>query len=638
MGAFQARSGLTADRAVGGQTWHALNISPSVRRAVGALSGPVTAAQLVGQLLAEHPEYGNHGASSVVLERELGARFEAVRWLAQVRDRLVPDLESELHGRLVIAGLAHLDEGLLRQLYVGGFLDALKREIEEPDTHAASTEADETTEASEAFDFIARAAADVPAVQDVLGFTPLVEALHTLLDDERTSVMRQLKDRLDSPPPGAPPLAHGAFRGMEVRAQRAPLGSARESNIRPAAGRDGSGRAPALPYGAGVATTWAAAARGDDARTAARGRRGDPCGAERRSLDQWHGACRSVDGCGGVRGGHPLLGVAERPVQARDRASRATAQLPIPARLHAEANRDLGILTRTLAPLPDRDAPARRRVERALAVFVDDLDRCSPAHVVELVELVEAMNQIFNAAEHRCVFVLGLDRDVVAANIDVAYSETVEHLRATDNPLGGRFGIEFLAKLVQLSVAIPEPSSAAIRDLLSEITGNPSPSDKTPEAAVKETQSVIREASDETLGSVEDAATEIEEAAPSEEVVREAVKRERAARIRDSGEVIAAEFSALKYLERNPRQIKRFHNAFRLQLYVANADDRVPSTSPPTSSSRSPSGSRSGCAGLHSGTGSSAHPRAWADQAARGDRERRIDYDHHTRPRARTHR
>jgi hypothetical protein len=35
------------------------------------------------------------------------------------------------------------------------------------------------------------------------------------------------------------------------------------------------------------------------------------------------------------------------------------------------------------------------------------------------------------------------------------------------------------------------------------------------------------------------------------------------------------EFRALRHLERNPRQIKRFHNAFRLQLYVANEDDRL---------------------------------------------------------------
>jgi len=47
----------------------------------------------------------------------------------------------------------------------------------------------------------------------------------------------------------------------------------------------------------------------------------------------------------------------------------------------------------------------------------------------------------------------------------------------------------------------------------------------------------------------------------------------RAERIEDSPEIADAEFSAIRYLEPNPRQVKRFHNAFRLQLYVANEND-----------------------------------------------------------------
>ena len=134
----------------------------------------------------------------------------------------------------------------------------------------------------------------------------------------------------------------------------------------------------------------------------------------------------------------------------------------------SEADRDIRALTRVLAPDADDDP-------RSLAVFVDDLDRCSSAHVVEV---VEAMNQIFNSDErHGCVFLLGLDREVVSASIEVAYRDTVNHLKGSKSPLGGDFGVQFLAKLVQLSVAVPQPSGKATKRFLSHVTGNSPPSE-----------------------------------------------------------------------------------------------------------------------------------------------------------------
>jgi hypothetical protein len=231
----------------------------------------------------------------------------------------------------------------------------------------------------------------------------------------------------------------------------------------------------------------------------------------------------------------------------------------------AEADRDIGVLTKLLAP--DK--------RHGLAVFVDDLDRCGSAHVVEI---VEAMNQIFNAAsDHRCVFVLGLDRDVVATNIGVAYADTVAQLRLDGNPLGDDFGREFLTKLVQLSVSIPQPEQGALEALMERITGNAQAAGQSlSEAEVRRAQEEIREAADSTLSSVGEAAASVaREYRPQPLVVAEASRRERAERIEDSREVAEAEFAALGFLPRNPRQVKRFHNAFRLQLYVANEDDRV---------------------------------------------------------------
>jgi hypothetical protein len=232
----------------------------------------------------------------------------------------------------------------------------------------------------------------------------------------------------------------------------------------------------------------------------------------------------------------------------------------------AEADKDIGVLTKLLAPDDDH----------GLAVFVDDLDRCNSAHVVEV---VEAMNQIFNSArDRRCVFVLGIDRDVVATNINVAYADTVAQLQRDSNPLGESFGREFLAKLIQLSVTIPQPGAEALRTLMERITGNrQDPDHALSETEIQRARADIRQASGDTLSSIGEAAASVApQPSRSAQAIAEATRRERAERIEDSPEVANAEFAALGYLSKNPRQVKRFHNAFRLQLYVANEDDRVP--------------------------------------------------------------
>jgi hypothetical protein len=222
----------------------------------------------------------------------------------------------------------------------------------------------------------------------------------------------------------------------------------------------------------------------------------------------------------------------------------------------AEADRDVGVLTRLLTP-DDR---------HGLAVFVDDLDRCSSAHIVEV---VEAMNQIFNSdQQHRCVFILGLDPDVVSANINVAYAGTVERLITENRSLGERFGREFLAKLVQLSVSLPEPHHEALKSFMAKITNNEDLARNGRGERVANAQGGPLNAT----GAGEYVAKPGEGQVPLSSRYTEASAP---ATIRDSPDIAEAEFAALPYLERNPRAVKRFHNAFRLQLYVAREDERV---------------------------------------------------------------
>ncbi|MEO3813896.1 P-loop NTPase fold protein [Sphaerisporangium sp. B11E5] len=89
--------------------------------------------------------------------------------------------------------------------------------------------------------------------------------------------------------------------------------------------------------------------------------------------------------------------------------------------------------------------------ERPLVVFVDDLDRCSPGTVAQVIEAVN----LFLAGEFPdCVFVLAMEPEVVAAHVEVAYGDLARSL-----PPGGLersgLGWRFLEKIVQLPLSVP---------------------------------------------------------------------------------------------------------------------------------------------------------------------------------------
>lgn len=87
--------------------------------------------------------------------------------------------------------------------------------------------------------------------------------------------------------------------------------------------------------------------------------------------------------------------------------------------------------------------------ERPLVVFVDDLDRCSPGAVAQVIEAIN----LFLAGEFpNCVFVLAMEPEVVVAHVEAAYRDLVETL-----PDGGRSGLgwRFLEKIVQLPLSVP---------------------------------------------------------------------------------------------------------------------------------------------------------------------------------------
>lgn len=101
-------------------------------------------------------------------------------------------------------------------------------------------------------------------------------------------------------------------------------------------------------------------------------------------------------------------------------------------------------LQRVFDLLVEEDTPA--------LIFIDDLDRCSPQKVVEV---IEAINLMMNASfRKKCYFILGMDAEMVAASIDVAYVKMQGSIPGKVNKFGS-VGWYFLDKFIQLPFLIP---------------------------------------------------------------------------------------------------------------------------------------------------------------------------------------
>jgi formylglycine-generating enzyme required for sulfatase activity len=104
-----------------------------------------------------------------------------------------------------------------------------------------------------------------------------------------------------------------------------------------------------------------------------------------------------------------------------------------------------------------------------LVVFIDDLDRCVPEKAISVLEAVK----LFLDAEG-CVFVLGVDRDVIEKGIRVKYQSFLlgpeEQLTEEDLlrriPITGR---DYVEKIVQLPFSLPSLHYEQVRDFVESL-------------------------------------------------------------------------------------------------------------------------------------------------------------------------
>ena len=106
-------------------------VSESVRTAAARLTGAVSATAFVQVLFELHPEYGERRAGSVKLDdRTETDRLPAQEWIRRVRPLFDDEGAPQLHGRLVVLGLALLVPTLRQGLEDAECLAPLVAEIE----------------------------------------------------------------------------------------------------------------------------------------------------------------------------------------------------------------------------------------------------------------------------------------------------------------------------------------------------------------------------------------------------------------------------------------------------------------------------------------------------------------------------
>ena len=100
---------------------------------------------------------------------------------------------------------------------------------------------------------------------------------------------------------------------------------------------------------------------------------------------------------------------------------------------------------------------------KALVVLIDDLDRCSPDRIVENLEAIKLFLNVDNTA-----FVIGADPRIVRHAIAVRYKESLEAARSSVSPgenaieAGEQLVRDYLEKLIQIPYHLPRLSPSEI--------------------------------------------------------------------------------------------------------------------------------------------------------------------------------
>jgi Arc/MetJ-type ribon-helix-helix transcriptional regulator len=202
-----------------------------------------------------------------------------------------------------------------------------------------------------------------------------------------------------------------------------------------------------------------------------------------------------------------------------------------------------------------------------IAVFIDDLDRCKPDYVVELLEGIQTL-----FGDDSVTYVVAADRTWLCESFASMYGDFREIIGDCGRPLG----FLFLEKTFQVSMEIPPMSSddrKSYWQTLISTTGKPSPGGtRHTGAGLTEAFAHVRTHTqvDQQINRL------VQEGNDRDDVLRAAVRKLNAPSLQAQLEDLLREFAV--FLENNPRSMKRLVNAYGIERDRLLREDRLPST------------------------------------------------------------
>jgi len=211
------------------------------------------------------------------------------------------------------------------------------------------------------------------------------------------------------------------------------------------------------------------------------------------------------------------------------------------------------------------------RLDRPVAVLIDNLDRCSSGYTVRLIEGIQTL---FN--DSRVIYVLAADRRWLECCFMCEYSQFKEHVQQPGNTLGHLFA----EKLVQLFVALPQPTPERQQDYWARLlAARATDGSDTAEDAAEARRRMTGKTSQAEILQV------VNEARDAGSGLKLALRAEAVERMADAGSDVEVEHFLMPLvglLEPNPRSMKRLVNSYTIfrdvallsDLPVEESDDR----------------------------------------------------------------
>jgi len=200
-------------------------------------------------------------------------------------------------------------------------------------------------------------------------------------------------------------------------------------------------------------------------------------------------------------------------------------------------------------------------------VFLDDLDRCA---IPKAAELMESINLMLSEASN-LVFVMGMDREKVAAGLAVKHEKLLPYLAGKKEKdsedkeeakrlRGVRYGYSFIEKFIQVPFRLPQPDEKCIEKMLLEMSGQL----KEEKKPVREEQGTEEESFLEAIPRMQIEMDRNLEAREDKQIEEEYLRFDG-----DDPSFRAIVLMVSRAFDYNPRRVKQFVNIFRLRAATA---------------------------------------------------------------------